>query len=231
MKIIRSIAALLFTVLLLAGCGAKPSGPSAEQTSLPEETTSLLYQDLSGFAVGSPFAYTGAYVEDGSGDALENVAAVRIENVSEEAIRSVQFTMDTGAGELRFVCTTLLPGRSALLLEQDRRPYTGARVNGITVDDKIVFTEPLSLYPDTFRLSVADQVMTLKNISSAPVAGNIFVYFKRCDAQGYVGGITYRIRFADLPAGAEASMRAQNLNEKDCDILFIGCENPPEVQP
>ncbi len=230
MKIICFITVLLLTVLLSAGCAAKPSGPSAEQTSQPEETTSLLYSDLSGFAIGSPFAYAGAYVEDGSGDALENVAAIRVENVSEEAIRSVQFTMDTGAGELRFVCTTLLPGRRALLLEQDRRPYTGAAVNGMTVSDKIVFAEPLSLYPDTFQLSVSDQVMTLKNISSAPVAGDIFVYFKRCDAQGYVGGITYRVRFSDLPAGAQASMRAQNLDEKDCDILFIGCENPPEVQ-
>ena len=225
------ITVLLLTVLLLAGCAGKPSDPAEEHTSQPEESTTLLYADMSGFAVRSPFAYTGSYVEDGSNDLLANVAAIRIENVSEEAIRSVQFTMNTGAGELRFTCTTLLPGRSALLLEQNRRPYTGAQVNGITVTDKIDFTEPLTLYPDTFRLNVSDQVMTLKNISSAPVAGDIFVYFKRCDAQGYIGGITYRVRFSDLPAGAEASMRTQNLYEKDCDILFIGCENPPEVQP
>ena len=79
-------------------------------------------------------------------------------------------------------------------------------------------------------VSVNGHVMTLRNLTSRAVPGDIYVYYKRADARGYLGGITYRVRFSDLAGGAEVSKSSQNLSVTDCDILFIGCENPPEVQ-
>ncbi|MBQ6118121.1 MAG: hypothetical protein IJK98_02715 [Clostridia bacterium] len=239
MKKIMITALALALALSTAGCAGHTPGQegrpatatdaAGESAAVPEETTEAFVTETDGFAFSDLFAYAGPYVEDGSNEEVDNVAAIRVENRSGQALRYAEITVSTGAGDLHFTCTTLLPGRSALLLEQNRAAFAGSAANGIRFDSKGFFEEAPTLYPDTFSVSVNGHVLTLRNITSRPVAGEIYVYYKRSDSQGYLGGITYRVRFADLAAGAEASMSSQNLSVQDCDILFIDCENPPEA--
>ena len=221
----KMIPVLLAVVLLLVGCGKQTHTPTDADT---QTTAALSFTDVDDFSVSEVFAYTGPFVEDGSNETLSNVAAIRVQNRSEQAIRYVEFSVPTGAGELRFTCTTLLPGKSVLLLEENRTVFTGAAATGIQTGGKIYFDEPPTLYPETFEVVVSGHVMTLRNLSDKPVPGDIYVYYKKTDADGYLGGITYRVHFSDLAAGREASQSSQNLSD-DCEIVFIGCANPPEV--
>ena len=224
-------------LLALCGCAGHTSGLKTKTTAtdaeggtaVPEETTEPFVFEKEGFAFSEVFSYSGPFVEDGSNDNVENIAAVRVENRTGQALRYAEFTVMTGSGELQFTCTTLFPGRAALLLEQNRAAYTGSAANGIKVAAKGMFEETPTLYPDVFSVGVNGHVMTLRNLTSAPIPGEIYVYYKRTNAQGYLGGITYRVRFADLAGGSEASKSSQNLSAQDSDILFIDCENPPEA--
>ena len=225
MKRLIPILLALSVVLPLFGCAKKPSDPQEGASE-----AAYRFTDAEGLAFTDLLAYSGPYLEDGSNEELQNVTAIRVANRSEQQIQYAEFTVASTAGDLHFTCTTLLPGKTMLLLEQNRTPFTGAAVNGVKTDNRLLFTDPPSLYPDTFSVSVSGHVMTLRNLSESPVPGNIYVYFKRVNGEGYVGGITYRVHFSDLAAGAEASMSSQNLSGSECEILFIGCENPPEVR-
>ena len=228
MKKLISIIILSSLLLALSGCGF---GSPATSTDVAEnESEAYPFSDKSGLMFSDVFLYAGPYVEDGSNEEVNNVAAIRVANRSDQLIQYAELTVSTGAGDLHFTCTTLLPEQTVLLLEQDRHACTGAAVNAVKIDSKTYFSEPPTLYPDTFSVSVNGHVMTLSNISDQPVPGDIYVYFKRCDEQGYVGGITYRVHFADLAAGAQVSKSSQNLSADNCEILFIGCANPPEVR-
>ena len=208
---------------------ATPSDATEDHAATPEDAAEEFPLEAQGFALSDVYAYSGPYVEDGSNEEVVNVAAVRVENRTGQPVRYVEFSVSTGAGALHFTCTTLLPGRTAVLLETDRASFTGSAAYGVRVDSVAWFDESPTLYPDTFSLSVSGHVMTLRNLTSRAVPGEIYVYFKRTQGKDYLGGITYRVRFADLAAGAEASVSSQNLSVNDCDIIFIGCENPPEA--
>ena len=226
----KKILIIILSSLLLAlsGCGA--DSPATSTDAAMDESAAYPFSDISGLSFSDVFAYAGPYVEDGSNEDVDNVAAVRVANRSGQSIQYAAFTVSTGAGDLHFTCTTLLPEQSVLLLEQSRAVYTGAAANEVKIDEKTIFSEEPTLYPDTFSVSVSGHVMTLSNVSDQPVPGDIYVYFKRCDEQGYLGGITYRVHFTDLAAGAQVSKSSQNLSEDECEILFIGCANPPEVR-
>ena len=226
MKKTLSLTLILLLTVGLFGCKKTP----AEETTAADPASNApeySITDGNGLDFTPVFAYSGAYVEDGSNEELSNVAAIRVKNSSDRLIRYLELAAETDGGELHFTCTTLLPGRTALLQETSRAPFTGGETKTVRSVGETDFEEALTLYPDTFQLAVKGNVLTLKNVSAAPVAGEVFVYYKRADTEGYVGGITYRVRFADLAPGASVSRSSSNLSEKDCDILFIGCENPP----
>ena len=232
MSVKRIFCVLAAAVLLfsLSGCKNKPSGEGETGTSVPAPTGETVAEAfvVNGFAFGELSAYNGPFVEDGTNDEVQNVAAVRVENRNDTALRYAEFTVYTDAGEFYFTCTTLLPGRTVLLLEQNRAAFKTAAVSSVSVKSELFFTEPPTLYPNAFFLTVGEQVLTLKNISGASVPGDTYVYFKRCDKLGYVGGITYRVRFTDIPAGQTLSQSSRNLSQGDCELVFIECQNPPK---
>ena len=219
---------LILCTFLLFGCGKKTSEEDLAATTAA--LSEYRFTDVNGLDFTAVFSYRGPYVEDGTNENLENVSAIRVLNSSEHTVRYAEITAFTGMGELHFICTTLLPGRNALLQEVSRAPFLGAQTTQVKVDSKVDFDSPLTLYPEVFDINVENGVMTLKNNSPVPVPGDTYIYFKRFDRDGYVGGITYRIGFSDLAAGATVSRSSENLSENDFDILFIGCENPPEVK-
>ena len=231
MSVKRILCALAAAILVfsLYGCKNKPSGEGETSTDVPAPTGETVAETIvvNGFAFGELSLYNGPFVEDGTNEAVQNVAAIRVENRNDSALRYAEFTVYTNMGELNFICTTLLPGRTALLLEQNRTAYKSASVSSVSVKSELFFSEPPTLYPNAFSLTVGEQVLTLKNVSGAPVPGDTFVYFKRYDKQGYVGGITYRVRFTNIPAGQSLSQSSQNLSPADCDLIFIECQNPP----
>lgn len=220
---------LLLCTFLFFGCGKKPSEKETDATTAAN-LSEYRFTDINGLDFTAVFSYQGPYVEDGTNEQLENVSAIRVLNNSDRTVRYAEITAFTGMGELHFICTTLLPGRNALLQEVSRIPFNGTQTTQVKIDSEVDFDSPLTLYPEVFDINVENGVMTLKNISPVPVSGDIYIYFKRTDRDGYVGGITYRIGFSDLAAGASVSRSSENLTENDFDILFIGCENPPEVK-
>ncbi len=222
-----------FVMLLASGCCKKTPGEKTE-TSLPEKVeivsaeNEYSFIDTDGLVFTDVISYSGPYVEDGSNEYVRNVSSIRVSNRSNKALRYAEFSAQTGAGEMLFICTTLLPGHNVLLLETDRRGFTGAETKSVKKENVLFFDTMPGLHSEIFELSVADKVLTLKNISEKDIPGDISVYFKRVDENGYLGGITYRVRFADLLSGASFSQRSDNFSSSDSEIVFIECKNLPE---
>lgn len=222
---LKVVIILLSLVLVLTACSSQTvseESTTAENASYAVETEGLAFGEL--------FAYEGPYVEDASDQQVGNVAAIRVVNNTDTAVRYALITASTTAGELHFTATTLLPGRPVILLESGKAPYTGGELTGIMISDKVLFNDPPQLYQSVFEITPEDGYITLRNISHEDVNGEIYVYFKRVDNSGLLGGITYRVGFSDLAAGASLTRAASNMRVSDCAILFIECQNPPEAQ-
>ena len=220
-RILLLFVILAFTFTLFCACDKNAPSDETTVTETAADAAEYPLSDGDGLLFTQPFAYAGPYVEDGSDDEVGNVAAIRVKNDSDRAVRYATFIVQTDGGELRFVCTTLLPGSAALLLEQDRTPYRGEKAALVKTEERADFEEAPSLLPEYFTLSVKNDTLTVQNVSGLPVQADLYVYYKKKDAEGYVGGITYRVRFSGLGVDATLSQASSHLSETDCELLFV----------
>lgn len=179
-----------------------PTQPDAEQavevntpTGFPFklEYTSLVAQKL--------IAYEGAYLEDGSEEAVTDVAALVLENTGTIGIEYAQIILEQNGRELSFDATYIPPKSTILLLEETKQPYSAAPVTACRCRTVI---------PGVFdkaerTVSVRETGMcTLEvtNLTDQPLS-DIHIYYKHHEGGNdlYVGGITYSTVIPALEPG------------------------------
>lgn len=175
-------------------------------TPLQNAVRGAVSDDLRLAAIGR---YTGAYMEDGSGDAVENVLALVLENTSDQLIEYAQISTKFDNSSAAFQFTALPAGGYVLVLESNRQTISaGAKVQLPEVE-QIAFVKDLILdYSNDFELYNADGVINIKNVSGKDFEDDIFVYYKTFQYNVYLGGVTYRARFE---GGVSNGGIAQNL--------------------
>lgn len=175
-------------------------------TQMESAATGSISDDLRLAAIGS---YTGAYMEDGSGDAVENVLALVLENTGDELIEYAQISAETDNTPAFFQITAIPAGGYVLVLESNRQTLSAnAKVQSPKVE-QIAYVNDLILdYSNEFELYNADGVINLKNVSGKDYENDIFVYYKTFQYDVYLGGVTYRARFE---GGVKDGAIAQNM--------------------
>lgn len=197
--------------------------PSAE-TKIPVKK-SFKYEngDLSFTGL---FSYSGAYVEDGTDEAVSDIAAIRVQNNSENDYQYADVHVITEDGSFDFTFTTLKKGESILMLEKSRKSFPQkAKIQTVSVENKVKFTEAPSLHEDIFELTVHDKVINIKNISDKDIDGKIYVYYKNTVDNGITCGITYRIAFDSLKAGELKQASSRHLSKENSILEFIDYEH------
>ena len=106
------------------------------------------------------------------------------------------------------------------MLESNKREFSeeDAYTYGETAT---AYIEQPSLEEDKFELETEDGKITLKNKTDKSYE-KVYVYYKYVQIGGaYLGGITYRTPFENVPAGGEAEAVAAHFNPESSKIMAV----------
>lgn len=206
---------------------AQTAGTAAASTAAPRETTPAAQTEPAALDLGDGLvivrsdAFSGVYMEDGSDEIVRDLLMVVLENRSTEALQYARIVLDYTDGEAVFEVTNLPAGEQVVLLEKNRMPWPGEVPLGGHVEMQ-AFVEAFELHEDIFRITTADGVINVKNITREDITGDIFVYYKNVGGGLYYGGITYRARIqGGLKAGEIAQVMTGHYDADASEILMV----------
>lgn len=197
---------------------SKSDSKDSEQDSSAVSDITLADSNLTVEAVGS---YSGNFLEDGSDEPTANVAAMFITNNSDKMLQIAEISFKVNEKDTAVFKVTDLPaGTSTLALESNKREFSeeDAYTYGETAT---AYIEQPSLEEDKFELETEDGKITLKNKTDKSYE-KVYVYYKYVQIGGaYLGGITYRTPFENVPAGGEAEAVAAHFNPESSKIMAV----------
>lgn len=197
---------------------SKSDSKDSEQGSSAVSDITLADSNLTVEAVGS---YSGNFLEDGSDEPTANVAAMLITNNSDKMLQIAEISFQVNEKDTAVFKVTDLPaGTSTLVLESNKREFSeeDAYTYGETAT---AYIEQPSLEEDKFELETEDGKITLKN-KTDQAYDKVYVYYKYVQIGGaYLGGITYRTPFENVPAGGEAEAVAAHFNPESSKIMAV----------
>ena len=224
----RKIAMILAVAWLLCGCaGEKSTEAAVFQTNPTQATPADLV--LAAFPATMPDSgliaeelrlYQGAYWEDGSGDFVEDVAALMICNPTNRMIAFASFAVDTPEGELYFFAYRLPPKSRCLVLEYNRKSCD---------PQKVLDCRELTVRWDTQELSREEvhyvgfgSAMTIVNQHSRELE-NITVWYKQYVASEnyYLGGAAYSAHLFGLQPGQQRTVTPEHYDAAHSRIVAI----------
>lgn len=193
----------------------KSDQESAEETA-PVITLSdpdLIVEDIG--------KYAGNYLEDGSDEPTANVAAMLITNNSEQMLQIGEITFQVNENETAsFKVTDLPAGTTTLVLESNKREFK-EEDSYIYGDSATAYIEQPTLEEDKFELVTEKGKIILKNKTDQSYE-KVYVYYKYVQLGGaYLGGITYRTPFENVPAGGEVEAVASHFNPNSSQIMAV----------
>ncbi len=157
-------------------------------------------------------SYSGIYYEDGSNEEVENVAAILVENRSEDFLEKATITYDASGKTATFVVTALPSGKKCWVLEQSRMEMTGG-IEFEFLDCVSGFRKDSSLNEELLGVTCEGDVVTVANKGEEPLY-SVCVYYKNTHDDGnYLGGITYLISIEEIKGGESQEKRAGHFNE------------------
>lgn len=198
-----------------------PNGDS--QTSGSNEPTEsapmVLEQGLYIVRMGN---FSGRYVEDGSDAQVENFCSVIVENRSTRTLQLLQFKVIDGDRVYEFRLTTLPPGERAVVQELSRTTFVpGEALMRADVELCVFFDKEPSLHEDVFAISGTENGIELRNLTDKEISGPIYVYYKTRTADGFGGGITYRVTVPGLAAKGVYKASVSHFWPGSSQVMFI----------
>lgn len=213
-RILAMVLALILTLSFFAGCASSDAKPD-ETTSPPEKTpfSGLTTNASAGDLYCLEFTgYSGAFYEDGTNESVENIAAILVENRSDEFLERATITYDVEGKTATFVLTGLPVGKKCWVLEQNRMPMTDSEKFKF-LDCVTAFRKGTSLEPNIMDVDVKDDVLTVTNKTEDAIY-SVCVYYKNTHDDGnFLGGITYLISIEEIAAGESRAKRAGHYNQ------------------
>lgn len=197
---------------------AQPNSQGETSSDSTAQTITLSDTNLTVEAIGS---YSGNFLEDGSDEPTANVAAMLITNNSDQMLQIAEITFQVNDTETAsFKVTDLPAGTSTLVLEANKREYS--EEDSYTYGETATgYMEEPTLEEDKFELVTEDGKITLKNKTDQSY-DKVYVYYKYVQLGGaYLGGITYRTPFENVPAGGEVEAVAAHFNPESSKIMAV----------
>lgn len=220
MNSIKKIIVTLLCLGIVFLCGCTPEDSSQKSFTSYGYTFPAEIEDLS---IESCYLYSGEYVEDGSFEFCENVAAIKLKNNSEIDIQYLIINLETDSKLLSFEVTTLPAGSTVVALEKSKQTLTeDEKIISFKIDARADFVNKLSLLEDTFILQCNTKSINIKNISDNDILSDIYIYYKKVNEDGDLfGGITFRAKADGLKPDEIKQIPASNFDPDNSEVLFV----------
>ncbi len=221
MKTIKKIIPLLLCICIVMLCGCNPD--STETNKKTAYGYELQAEIDYGVTIEDIYLYSGEYIEDVSSGNCENVVALKVKNNSGSDIQLLRINVKTNIKELSFEITTLISGADVVALEKSEQTLDeNEKILSIEITNRSDFKRNISLKKDVFIVQGNLATINIKNISATEIQKDIYVYYKKKDADGnYFGGITFRTKAVGLKPNEIKQLPAANFDPSDSEVLFV----------
>lgn len=167
--------------------------------------------------------YTGLFLEDGSRDQVNDVLMIQLKNTGKRDLQLAGLSLTFEDFTAEFDITNLPAGATMIVLEKNRRPFVNQRYLNMSLRNVVYFDKNLGVDADIFEVTGKDGAISLKNVSSLPIEGDIYVTYKYISGDILYGGITFR---ATLPGGLKSGeikqITARHFVPENCVVVQIG---------
>lgn len=213
---------IILAFLLLSGCTVPDNNPVSEDCfQLKNHKLPLKLDNI--VLIESISLSDCSFPEDGSFENKEDVLTLEIRNIGTEMLKLVRVFITTDKNEYLFEITTLPCEAEMLVFEKNgSRASADEEVLSIRLENTVFFENGASLQDDLFEISEFDKVMNVRNITKDRDFSDVYVYFKKLDADGkYFGGITFRARVSSLKAGELKQISVPDFSTDDSEVVFV----------
>jgi len=238
------IVVLILLILLVRSCTPNESGtPDPSQTDtnhdspnstelnpIPFADVVLPVSVTSAVTVDNIFTATGYYPEDGTDDGVENVLAAKFTNTSDKVLEYMTVVLKVNSESYNFAITTLPAGKSVYVFNSDRKtaPDVITSLSGVS-EYEIYFDEEPEKMEESIASDVQNGLIVVKNISDKDITSDIVIYYKSKTENGYLGGITYRLRVpGGLKSGETYNAYAPHSYAHMTEVMFVKLETQTE---
>ena len=146
-------------------------------------------------------AYSGPFVEDGSYDDVVGIAALTLRNCGTQTLECARIVFRQGTRCLSFQAQTILPGETALVLEETRQGYEQFPYYNCTAE--LTMDDHISALPNELDLSILDEDYLLIQNQTDRNLTNVQIEYKRWSYEQdlYIGGVTWKVSVGELSIG------------------------------
>lgn len=184
-----------------------PVKPNVQQVGGTDDATGFPFKlEYTSLVAQKLIAYEGAYLEDGSEEAVEDVAALVLENTGTTGIEYVQIVVLQNGRELSFDGTYIPPKSTVLLLEENKQPYADAAVTDCHC--RTVIPGFFDRAQRTVEIKETGMcTLEVTNITEETLE-SVRIFYKHHEGETdlYVGGITYSTAIPILEPGETRSV-------------------------
>ena len=147
--------------------------------------------------------------------------ALVAENVSDVDVEYALLTVKNKNDSYTFNISALLRETKVLLICNESVGFDSHDIyTGWKTENVINFKETPVMNDDKIEICVTDGSISIKNISGNDITSDILIYYKQKQDNLLNGSATHRIRISGLEAGAQTYVKADSLNENNCQIIF-----------
>lgn len=214
---VTGIIGSIFVVSVLVRSGSalwqSPEEPCAEQSlTFPMEIpgTNLVAHHL--------IWYEGGYLEDGSHEYEENVAAIMLENTGAADIECARVILGWGDGAYVFDADMLPRGMPVIVLERSRQPYEEKEWTTCQGVQKVAYDR----WDSSLAFSASDISIQITNPTDHTIC-DVRIYFKDYlqDQKVLMGGIVHSYEAGDIPPHTTITIEPYRFVEGYSKILWI----------
>lgn len=212
---------LVMTFVFLGGCAGILQKNEEPDTFHEAQLPVSLGNDL---VITGAFLYSGEFPEDATFREEKDVFALKVVNRSSKDLQLVRIYVTTDKKECLFEITTLPSQKAVTVLEKNAQTLShDEKIIQIREENTIFFEQKLSLHSEKFQITEHDRVLNIKNISNEDLSSDVYVYYKKTDADGsYFGGITFRSNAGKLKKDEFRQIPASHFSKEDSEVLFVG---------
>ncbi len=147
--------------------------------------------------------------------------SVLVRNISDKDVQYAVLTVICENKTYSFEMSTLTAGSSSILTCDGAVFNSNGQYHSWKISDEIIFSEPISLYPEVFEISGTDGCVSVKNISNKDIDGTIYVYYKSVVDGVFTEGTTYRIKIDGLKKGEETQVYSSHYVKDTSLVMFV----------
>lgn len=165
--------------------------------------------------------YEGVFVEDGSDEEIQNVAAVILENKSDKALELIKMTIYQGDEVLNFTAANVPSGSTVIAQEEHRKEFQKENYADCSV--QVAYLDEFPMEDDKIEIVENENgSLTVKNISGEDIpCVRIFYKYYLESENVYVGGITYNVKLNDLKKDNELTIRPSHYAAGKSKVVMV----------